>query len=116
MVHHNACGVDQCAKDVDCAPGQICAPAGVLGLEIRACIDAHCKVDADCTAHAGGVCAPVLASCCNAVAGLFCVYPGAGGCRRDADCPPMPDHATFCFPDPAAGVASCQNGSPTCPS
>jgi hypothetical protein len=115
MPHHNVCGVDQCAKDVDCAPGQICAPAGALGLEIRACLAAHCKVDADCAAHAGGVCAPVLAPCCNAAAGLFCTYPGLGGCRRNTDCAPRPDHPTFCFPDPDAGVASCQNGSPTCP-
>src|SRR5262249_30646036 len=59
MAMHNQCGVDQCAKDLDCAPGQICVPAGAFGFEIRACFDAYCKVDADCTAHAGGVCAPV---------------------------------------------------------
>jgi hypothetical protein len=115
-VHHNVCGVDQCSTNVDCAPGQICAPAGVLGLEIRACIAAHCKVDTDCTAHPGGVCAPVQAPCCNAVAGLFCVYPGSGGCRRDADCASLPGATTFCSPDSTSGVASCQTGSPACPS
>lgn len=112
---HNVCGVDQCTKDVDCAPGQICALAGTLGLEIRACVDAHCKVDADCTAHAGGVCAPVQEPCCVAPAGLFCVYPGDGGCRRNADCPTMPGQVTYCSPDATSGVASCQNGAPVCP-
>src|SRR5262249_54750436 len=86
---HNACGVDQCAKDVDCAPGQLCAPADVLGLEIRACITAGCKLDADCTAHPGGTCAPVQAPCCNAPAGLFSVSPHDGGCRKNTDCPPV---------------------------
>jgi hypothetical protein len=109
---HNVCGVDQCAKDVDCASGQICAPAGSLGLEIRACVSAFCKVDTDCTAHAGGICAPVQAPCCGASAGLFCVYPGYGGCRKNADCTTA---QTYCAPDAATGVSSCQTGSPICP-
>ncbi len=112
---HNVCGVDQCQTDLDCAPNQICAPAGTFDLEIRACVVASCKVDADCTAHAGGVCAPVQAPCCAASAGLFCVYPGYGGCRKNADCPAMPDQSTYCFPDPTSGAASCQTGSPACP-
>jgi hypothetical protein len=107
---HNQCGIDQCAKDVDCAPGQICALAGTLGLLIRACVNAHCKVNADCTAHPGGICAPVEDPCCTASDGLFCVYP-ADGCRKDADC----GSQHYCAPNPTTGVASCQGGTPVCP-
>jgi hypothetical protein len=110
---HNQCAVDQCMKDVDCAPGQICALAGTLALEIRACVDAHCKVDTDCTAHPGGICAPVVEPCCGTTAGLFCVYPQSGGCRKNADCTAQP--GTYCAPDPTSGTASCQAGAPICP-
>jgi hypothetical protein len=113
---HNQCGLDQCAKDVDCAPNQICAPAGTLGLAINACVFAYCKVDADCTAHPGGVCAPVTAPCCAASAGLFCEYPGEGGCRQAGDCPALfgaPER--YCAPDPTSGTASCESGAPVCP-
>jgi hypothetical protein len=113
---HNVCGVDQCQKDVDCAAGHICAPAGTLGLEIRACVVAACEVDADCAAYAGGECAPVQDPCCGTTAGLFCVYPADGGCRKNADCPPTTSQPSrFCSPDPIAGVATCQPGGPVCP-
>jgi hypothetical protein len=113
---HNQCGVDQCTKDVDCAPSQICAPAGTLGLAINACVFAYCKVDADCAAHPGGVCAPVTAPCCAASAGLFCDYPSDGGCRGAADCPALPNAPNrYCAPDPTSGTAACQIGAPLCP-
>jgi len=116
MAPHNQCAVDQCAKDADCAANQICALAGTFGLEIRACVAASCKLDTDCTAHAGGMCAPAQDPCCVASDGLFCVYPGNGGCRSDADCPPTSGHPTrYCSPDSAAGIASCQDGGPICP-
>ena len=116
MPPHNQCGVDQCAKDVDCATGQICAPVGTLGVKIRACVNAHCKLDADCTAYPGGICAPVQDPCCGAIAGLFCDYPNNGGCRKSSDCPALPNHPSrYCAPDPTSGVASCQDGGPICP-
>jgi hypothetical protein len=116
MAPHNQCGENQCAKDVDCASGQICAPAGTLGLEINACVDAYCKVDGDCTAHPGGVCVPVADPCCAASASLFCDYPGNGGCRRAADCPSAPNQPSrYCAPDPTTGAASCETGAPVCP-
>ncbi|MFT3766484.1 MAG: hypothetical protein QM820_13370 [Minicystis sp.] len=105
---HNQCAVDQCSQDVDCADGQICAPAGVLGLKIRACVTADCKVDADCNLVPGGMCAPVQEPCCGTSAGLFCVYPN-GGCRSNADCP----SAQFC--QTSGSQATCQTGSPICP-
>jgi hypothetical protein len=111
MAPHNQCGVDQCAKDVDCAANQICAPAGTVGLEIRACINAHCKLDYDCIAHPGGICAPAQDPCCVATDGLFCVYPANGGCRKSAQC----GQGQYCLPDTATGVASCQIGGPICP-
>jgi hypothetical protein len=111
MIPHNQCAVDQCAKDVDCAAGQICAPAGTLGLEIRACVFAHCKLDTDCAVHPGGMCAPAQDPCCTASDGLFCVYPSNGGCRDSSTCP----QGTYCFPNATTGVASCQPGGPLCP-
>jgi hypothetical protein len=111
----NQCGVDQCTQDVDCAPGQICALAGTLGLQIRACVTAYCKTDADCAAHPGGLCAPVLEPCCSTNAGLYCVYASEGGCRSDAECPATSTQPhRFCAPG-AAGVATCLSGAPDCP-
>lgn len=109
----NQCGVDQCFQDADCLGTDICGVAGTLGLKIRACLVARCKVNADCAEHPGGTCAPVEDPCCGVIAGLFCVYPGHGGCRSNNDCPASPQAGSFCFPD-EAGVASCQNGAPTC--
>jgi hypothetical protein len=111
MIPHNQCAVDQCAKDVDCAAGQICAPAGTLGLEIRACVNAHCKYDTQCTLYPGGICAPVKDPCCAASDGLFCVYPANGGCRDNAAC----GQGQYCALDTVKGVASCHSGGPLCP-
>ena len=108
MAPHNQCAVDQCTKDADCATGQVCGLAGALGAEIRACLQAGCKVDGDCAARAGGTCAPVSEPCCGVNAGLYCVYPG-GGCRKNADCPAT----QYCR---ITGVAAaCQTGAPVCP-
>src|SRR6185437_7740845 len=115
MPMHNQCGADQCEKDIDCAPDQICGLAGTLGLEIRACVTAYCKIDADCEAYPGGVCAPVLDPCCSTSAGLYCVYSGHGGCRSNADCSPTPNQpARYCAPS-SDGTATCQPGAPVCP-
>ena len=108
MEPYNQCAVDQCSQDADCAPGQICGLSGALGVEIRACLTATCKVDGDCADMPGGTCAPVREPCCGTTAGLYCVYPN-GGCRSDADCPAM----EFCKILGAAAV--CQTGAPICP-
>jgi hypothetical protein len=108
MEPHNQCAADQCSDDKDCGSSQICALAGTLGLGIRACLPASCKLDADCTAAVGGVCVPVQDPCCNNVAGLFCRYPGTG-CRKNGDCP----SAQFC--DTSSGIAVCTTGGPLCP-
>lgn len=109
MEPHNQCATDQCAQDADCAPDQICGLAGTLGRLIRACVPAACKVDADCTALPGGLCAPVQSPCCGSVTGLYCVYPGAGGCRSDADC------AAGKYCDVDGKQATCHDGTPICP-
>lgn len=108
MEPYNQCAVDQCAQDADCAQGQICGTAGALGQQIRACVSAGCKVDADCASAPGGVCAPIAEPCCGTLAGLYCVYPN-GGCRSNADCDP----ASFCQITGAS--ATCQPGGPVCP-
>lgn len=108
MEPHNQCAVDQCTQDADCAQGQVCAPAGTLGRKIRACLAAGCKVDADCNAAPGGVCAPVQEPCCGVAAGLYCVYPG-GGCRSNTDCP----GGQYCEIDGKQAV--CKDGAPACP-
>lgn len=102
----NVCAADQCQSDADCGSSSICAPAGTMGVQVKACVYAACKVDADCRAVAGGICAPVLDPCCNAVQSLLCVYPG--GCRSNADCP-----NGYCRSD--GHTASCQPGAPACP-
>lgn len=108
MESYNQCAADQCAQDADCAQGQFCAQAGTLGVLIRACLPAGCKVDADCAATPGGVCAPVADPCCGFTVGLSCVYP-QGGCRSNADCAPT----QFC--DVEGSGAYCVNGVPLCP-
>jgi hypothetical protein len=94
----NECQSDACSSDADC-PGGVCGPAGltsdasVEGGGIRQCFKADCRSNADCTRHAGGVCALVAGWCAQGQspftafrpAQLACVYDG--GCRRTADCP-----------------------------
>jgi hypothetical protein len=111
MAPHNVCGVNQCAVDADCATGQVCAPAGALGLKVNACIPAHCKHDTDCTAFPGGICAPAEDPCCAATDGLFCVYKNDGGCRTSSDC----EQGFYCRPDTTGGISSCVMGGPICP-
>jgi Cys-rich repeat protein len=108
MEPFNQCAIDQCGQDADCLNGQICGLAGTLGRQIRACLPAGCKVDADCTAAPGGICAPVKEPCCGTSAGLACVYPAAG-CRQNADC----GDGQYCQPDGTTAV--CKAGAPICP-
>lgn len=95
----NVCLSDLCASDDDCGGGW-CAPRGVgrtdriAGGFIRQCFAASCRVNADCTARAGGVCAFVSGLCVPPEGGGFqtyepsalaCVYPG--GCVGSNECP-----------------------------
>jgi hypothetical protein len=112
MGNYNVCAADQCQSDADCqitgqAPGYICAPAGTLNLQARACVYAGCRTDADCTASPGGMCAPVPDSCCQTVYGLYCVYPG--GCRFNSDC----QTGQYCSNNGTS--TSCVSGAPICP-
>ena len=88
---------------------QVCVPAGMFGSAIAFCMTAGCLKDKDCTAHPGGICAPVKQSCCNAMAGLYCVYPDKG-CRDDGDCP-----GGHCEANMIAGFAECKDGPAMCP-
>jgi hypothetical protein len=114
MVVTNQCLADKCQVDLDCEAGgadlpTICAPAGAFGFPIRTCFTAYCKVDADCTEKAGGVCAPVSQPCCVSPAGLGCVYPG--GCAKDADC----GAGNTCQLDFETGNGVCNSGPAGCP-
>jgi hypothetical protein len=81
----NVCVTDECQTASDCSGGAtICAPPGTLGNKAARCFSGGCVFDRDCTQASGGICAPVVGSCCSAVIGLYCVYPD--GCRRDSDC------------------------------
>jgi hypothetical protein len=109
----NTCNADACQSDAECASG-FCAPRGVLGLVTRGCLPAHCKADSDCSASAGGRCAPVTAGEVGdcATVGLFCVYPVNGGCRSHADCPAE----QHCEPVTGNTEARCVAGAPVdCP-
>ncbi len=105
--NQNVCAKDFCSSDADCGNGEVCLPAGVLGNEVRACLSAKCRTDADCTVETGGQCAPVMNPCCNAASGLFCVYPG--GCRKTSDC------AVGKYCSTASGEPTCVQGAAVCP-
>jgi len=110
-IPRNRCIGDECGADLDCAGGAtdaICAPAGAFGQPGRACVQAYCRTNADCTDEPNGYCAPILNPCCNSVLGLACVYPS--GCRRDSDCA-----NGHCDLDTATGRGVCKTGGPACP-
>lgn len=107
----NRCVVDECVSDAECSgngSGAICAPAGVLGQPARKCVTAFCRTSADCTAEAGGYCAPIDNPCCGQPSGLGCVYPS--GCRGDSDCT-----SGYCDLDYTTGRGTCMPGNPACP-
>ena len=110
MAEYNVCAADLCASDAGCGADTICAPAGTLGRKVRACVPAACKLDGDCAAEAGGICAPVTDPCCGAPTGLFCVYP-SDGCRVNEDCP-SGEYCEVAFPE---GRSHCVSGVPACP-
>lgn len=107
-LEYNVCGNDLCASDADCTDG-ICTPAGTLGNKVRACAAATCRVDSDCGAEPGGICAPVTEPCCNTQVGLFCVYP-SDGCRDNGDC----GQGEYCEIQ-MDGTARCAVGDIACP-
>lgn len=114
MATYNRCVADECASDADCAGGsvaRICAPAGAWGNPHRVCTSAYCKTNADCTAKAGGYCAPVSDPCCFVASGLACIYPG--GCRSNEDC--ASDGSQHCEIDGGAGAGVCKDGPAACP-
>ncbi len=80
----NNCVVDACTADHDCGGGQVCVRAGQHGFVVSRCIDATCRVDADCVARAGGRCTAFFDRCY--VGGFHCSYDG-DPCRVTADCP-----------------------------
>lgn len=105
----NECQSDQCSKNDDCKDiAGICAEAGTLGNPVNQCKHTACKLDTDCKAKPGGICAPVEDPCCPVIRGLFCVYPN-GGCRTSADCP----GGSYC--EIEGDTAFCKPGGPNCP-
>lgn len=114
MAEYNFCAGDACQSDTDCQGAgvqQICAPAGAFGQPGRACVNAYCHTDAECTAKPGGHCAPVLRTCCPLPAGLACVYPG--GCRRSQDCGNTGNQ--HCEIDATSHEGTCAPGEEACP-
>lgn len=122
--------MDECAKDSDCAltwtdvhgmflwhedraeltVAKACLERGTLGYPVRTCVPAFCRTDADCRAHAGGVCEPIAAHFDiyswwqRPVQGFACVYPGMG-CRTDRDC--TSDEKPYCRIDGRTGESLC---------
>jgi hypothetical protein len=107
---NNQCVADQCEQASDCpAPPpafvSICTPASTLGFPTRTCFIGTCQVDGDCSAEAGGICAPVTTACCSSANIVACVYP-SDGCRSDNDCGndahcDIDGEAARCLPGPA---------------
>lgn len=109
---YNVCVVDRCSSDGDCGSTpqspSMCTPAHVFGSPIRSCLVAFCQTDADCTASAGGICAPIENPCCSWPQGLGCVYPD--GCRDQQECP-----SGSCVLDFDTGTAACTDEMYPCP-
>jgi hypothetical protein len=108
----NQCLSDQCQTNSDCAGDPaVCVKAGMLGYPINACAPAHCQLDSECNAMAGGRCAPVKMPCCTTRVELYCVYSN-GGCRTDKDC----DAAKpFCVIEPTTQLPQCSAQQAPCP-
>ena len=106
-LEYNVCATDQCQSDADCS-GNVCLPSPMMGYQVRTCFAAQCKLSSECTAEAGGVCAPVRDACCNGTVGLYCVYP-SDGCRSGADC----NNDAYCMLD--FDRAHCEPGFAVCP-
>jgi hypothetical protein len=84
------CQVDDCQSDNDCrafgdhdAGACTCNSSPLTNL----CVDANCRVDADCGPH--GYCSPMIDPCSKAISGYFCHTP-KDTCTDDADCPGTP--------------------------
>lgn len=105
-VPSNVCASDECATDVDCPDGNVCAPAGTFA-PVATCTYAACRHDSDCTAESGGHCVVAHNSCCDAPVGLLCTYDG-DACRSDSDCV-----SGYCGNDGTR--ARCMTDSPICP-
>jgi hypothetical protein len=110
MQPHNLCVSAQCETDLDCMPGNLCAPAGTIGRPVAVCIPYGCMTDLDCTTSPGGKCEPADTNlCCGAVVmGLYCVYPN-GGCQLQSDCA----QGSYCTVQ--GNDAVCLSGSMPCP-
>lgn len=80
----NECIFDACTADADCGGGQVCVRAGQHGFVVSRCLQASCRVDADCLSRAGGRCTAFVDRCY--VEGFHCTYDG-DPCRVTADCP-----------------------------
>ena len=82
----NLCLEDACASDADCRGAKdLCIPAGVFGEPVAVCVAGDCRLDADCTASAGGECNPFFDPCNRRLVGFFCAY-ATSECRGDLDC------------------------------
>jgi hypothetical protein len=82
------CSVDQCVTDANCPSGQACGCANMFGgnaIHANACVEAACRVDADCAALGSGVCSPSRGARCGGLTGYQCHSP-ADDCQSDADC------------------------------
>lgn len=75
-----------CAKDSDCADGQICRCAGEELGPTSACIPAACTVDADCGSQ---LCAGNISTCSQGIDLLHCTTAD-DLCSSNADCGGIP--------------------------
>jgi len=93
------CSYDECFKDEDCADTELCACDGGFGGG-NACIEAACRVDADCGAYD---CSPTLGSCGHYFppVGYYC-HTATDACYSDADCA-----GGYCAYDPTSGAWAC---------
>jgi hypothetical protein len=93
------CTYDECTRDTDCPPGNLCDCAGGSDGQHR-CLQAGCRTDADC---AGRHCSPSPDFSCadrSQIVGYYCHGPD-DECQADADC------AGYCAYDPASTRFRC---------
>ena len=96
----NSCVGHECLTTEQCAGDQVCIPAGALGFVINSCVDATCRVDADCVERPGGECRPLGITCGRM--SFYCTYDG-DVCRSTSDC-----RQGQCIPNPNGQGTQCE--------
>jgi hypothetical protein len=118
----NSCHYDDCSTDSDCKSGPAaatvatCVPPGALGVYTATCVYGGCRIDADCTLHAGGKCTygeQATHGMCDRGYVLFCAYPN-DPCATNMQCQGNPN-GIACVPEDNFQGRHCSAPPPAFP-